>query len=171
LRKQGYLAGGEGSDKSLQAVLKRLARKHPELQFPLTETAKFCTAHDALIDIAPQVPFVQKLLEYRETEKLLGSFIGKMARPVLHPSFNVLARSGRTSSFGEKRARARGIRQPVVLLTGKSSRVGQAVAQEVSDRPGDLVKHRSGTSYRAIPAIPPRHNSPMRSAPSSARCM
>jgi DNA polymerase I-like protein with 3'-5' exonuclease and polymerase domains len=24
-----------------------------------------------------------------------------MARPVLHPSFNVLARSGRTSSFGE----------------------------------------------------------------------
>jgi hypothetical protein len=32
---------------------------------------------------------------------LLGAFIGKMARPVLHPSFNVLARSGRTSSFWE----------------------------------------------------------------------
>lgn len=101
LRKQGYLAGGDGSDKSLQNVLKRLARKHPELHFPLTETVKFSTAHDALIDIAPRVPFVQRLMEYRETEKLLNSFIGKMARPVLHPSFNVLARSGRTSSYGE----------------------------------------------------------------------
>jgi DNA polymerase I-like protein with 3'-5' exonuclease and polymerase domains len=101
LRQQGYLAGGDGSNKSLQAVLRRLARRHPELHFPLTESKLFSTAHDALHDIAPHVPFIQQLMEYRETEKLLNSFVGKMARPVLHPSFNVLARSGRTSSFGE----------------------------------------------------------------------
>jgi hypothetical protein len=104
LRKEGYLAGGDGSNKSLQAVLKRLAKKHPDLHFPLTEAGPFGTAHDALVDIAPRVPFVQKLLEYRETEKVLNSFIGKMARPVLHPSFNVLARSGRTTSYGELNA-------------------------------------------------------------------
>jgi DNA polymerase I-like protein with 3'-5' exonuclease and polymerase domains len=101
LRKQGYLAGGDGSNKSLQAVLSRLARRHPELHFPHTETGMFGTSHDALFDVAPHVPFIQQLMEYRETEKLLNSFVGKMARPVLHPSFDVLARSGRTSSFGE----------------------------------------------------------------------
>src|SRR5262249_27441435 len=56
---------------------------------------------EALQDLADSVPFVKLLLEYRETEKLLGSFVAKMARGVLHPSFNVLARTGRTTSFGE----------------------------------------------------------------------
>ena len=37
LQRQGYLAGGDGSDKSLQAVLGRLAKKHPELHFSVTE--------------------------------------------------------------------------------------------------------------------------------------
>ncbi len=101
LRKYGYLAGGKGSNKSLQAVLRRRSRKNPNLSYPLTETEQFATAYDALHDLAHADPFVKLLLEYRETEKLLGSFVGKMAKSVLHPSFNVLARSGRTSSFGE----------------------------------------------------------------------
>lgn len=101
LREYGYLPGGKGANKSLQAVLGLRARQHPGLTFPLTETGQFATAHDALHDLADSDPFVKLLLEYRETEKLLGSFVGKMAKPVLHPSFNVLARSGRTSSFGE----------------------------------------------------------------------
>ncbi len=104
LREQGYLAGGDGSNKSLQAVLRRLARRHPELHFSRTETGIFRTAQEAFHDIAPHIPFIQQLMEYRETEKLLNSFLNKMARPVLHPSFNVLARSGRTSSFGELNA-------------------------------------------------------------------
>ena len=47
LRKQGYLAGGDGSNTSLQAVPPRLARKHPDLHFPLTETNKYSAARDA----------------------------------------------------------------------------------------------------------------------------
>ncbi|VTU00920.1 dna-directed dna polymerase : Marine sediment metagenome DNA, contig: S01H1_L07108 (Fragment) OS=marine sediment metagenome GN=S01H1_16914 PE=4 SV=1: DNA_pol_A_exo1: DNA_pol_A [Gemmataceae bacterium] len=102
LREYGYLPGGKGSNKSLQAVLQLRARQHPSLSFPLTEAGQFATAHDALHDLADADPFVKLLLEYRETEKLLGSFVGKMAKPVLHPSFNVLTRSGRTSSFGSR---------------------------------------------------------------------
>jgi hypothetical protein len=101
LREFGYLAGGEGANKSLQAVLKRLEFQHPGVCFLRTETGKYATSHEALQDLIDTVPFVKYLLEYRETEKLLNSFVGKMGRPVLHPSFNVLARSGRTSSFGE----------------------------------------------------------------------
>jgi len=101
LRTYGYLPGGKGANKSLQAVLKLRARKTPRLTYPLTETGQFATAYDALHDLADADPFVKLLLEYRETEKLLDSFVGKMAKSVLHPSFNVLVRSGRTSSFGQ----------------------------------------------------------------------
>jgi len=61
----------------------------------------FATSRDALQDLSDPVPFVRLLLEYREVDKLLGSFLNKMGKRVLHPSFNVLARSGRTTSFGE----------------------------------------------------------------------
>jgi hypothetical protein len=101
LRAYGYLAGGTGSDRSLQAVLGRLAARHPELSLPRTATGRLATARDVLKDVAERVPFVKLLLEYRATEKLMSSFVGKMGRGVLHPSFNVLVRSGRTSSFGE----------------------------------------------------------------------
>lgn len=101
LRRHGYLAGGAGSNRSLQAIFRRLQAQHPDVVFLRTDTDLFATSHEALVDLADTVPFVRLLLEYRETEKLLSSFLNKMSRPVLHPSFNVLARSGRTSSFGE----------------------------------------------------------------------
>lgn len=101
LRRHGYLVGGTGSNKSLQAIFTRLERQHRDLYFAKTESGKFATSYEALQDLAGAVPFVRLLLEYREVDKLLGSFLNKMGKRVLHPSFNVLARSGRTSSFGE----------------------------------------------------------------------
>jgi DNA polymerase I-like protein with 3'-5' exonuclease and polymerase domains len=101
LRAHGYLPGGEGGNKSLQAVFKRLEAQYSQIRFPRTEQGLYATSFEALQDLAETVPFVKQLLEYRETEKLLGSFVGKMSKRVLHPSFNVLARSGRTTSFGE----------------------------------------------------------------------
>ena len=97
----GYLPGGKGANRSLEAALRQRTNLNPGLTYPQTDSGRFATAYDALCDLANDDPFVKALLEFRETEKLLGSFVGKMARPVLHPSFNVLARSGRTSSFGQ----------------------------------------------------------------------
>jgi DNA polymerase I-like protein with 3'-5' exonuclease and polymerase domains len=101
LARYGYLPGNKGSNKALQSIFCHMQREQPALYFPKTETGQFCTSYDALFELANTLPFVKLLLEHRETEKLLNSFLGKMARPVLHPSFNVLARTGRTTSFGE----------------------------------------------------------------------
>jgi hypothetical protein len=97
----GLQARGKRANRSLQAVLGRLESGREGERFPRTETGRYATSYEALQDLADTVPFLKVLLEYRETEKLLGSFVGKMARRVLHPSFNVLTRTGRTSSFGE----------------------------------------------------------------------
>jgi DNA polymerase family A/3'-5' exonuclease len=101
LRKFGHLPDGKGANKSLQAVLRRAENKCRGVRFPRTETGLYATSHEGLQDLVDTVPFVKVLLEYRETDKLLGSFLAKMGQRVLHPSFNVLVRSGRTSSFGE----------------------------------------------------------------------
>lgn len=101
LRQHGYLPGQQGSGKALQGIFRRLTHDHPEMDFPRTETGLYATSYEVLQDLSGTAPFVQLLLEYREVEKLLGSFLTKMARRVLHPSFGVLARTGRTTSFGE----------------------------------------------------------------------
>jgi DNA polymerase I-like protein with 3'-5' exonuclease and polymerase domains len=102
LHKHGYLPGEKGSNKALQGIMRRLERQFPEMTFHRTDTAGlYATSFEALQDLVGVVPFIQTLLEYREVEKLLNSFLSKMGRKVLHPSFNVMARSGRTSSFGE----------------------------------------------------------------------
>ena len=101
LGKFGYLPGGEGSGKSLQAILRRQESAGGGLKFPRTESGLYAASHEVLQDLASTVPFIKILLEYRATEKLLGSFVKKMGKRALHPSFNVLARTGRTTSFGE----------------------------------------------------------------------
>ncbi|MBN9121887.1 MAG: hypothetical protein J0I06_22560 [Planctomycetes bacterium] len=100
LRKQGYLAAGEGSGKSLQTVFKRLESRHPGASFPRTEGGLYGTSAEALHDLVGIDPFVGDLLAYRAVDKLLGSFLDKLGRRTVHASFNVLARTGRTSSFG-----------------------------------------------------------------------
>ncbi len=100
LREFGYLPG-KGSEKALQAIFARLERKNPGLNFPRTDTGKFSTAHDAIQELSDHIPFAKLLLEYREVEKLRGTFLTRMVRPVLHPSFRAMTRSGRASSHGE----------------------------------------------------------------------
>ena len=83
---------------------KKLAALHPEVNFPKTDKGKFATSAEALHDLAGYVPFVDDLLKYRAVDKLLETFLSKLDRGVVHSSFGVLARSGRTSSFGELNA-------------------------------------------------------------------
>jgi DNA polymerase I-like protein with 3'-5' exonuclease and polymerase domains len=101
LSRHGYLPGQPGSDKSLQEILRRLERKHSGIAFPRTSTDRYGTSREALAEVATVEPFVRDLLNYKETEKLKSSFLNKMGRRRLHPSFNSVMVSGRTSSFGE----------------------------------------------------------------------
>lgn len=100
LRDHGYIPKGRGTSKSLQAILKNLEDERG-VRFPRTPTDKYSASLDSLRGLADTVPFIRLLLDYRATAKLLNSFVGKMAKPVLHPAYNVLARTGRTSSFGD----------------------------------------------------------------------
>lgn len=100
LRKDGLLVGGKSSGKALQAILVREERR-TGIQLPRTESGKIATSRSTLEEFADRMPFIRTLLEFRATEKLLSSFVEKLGRGVLHPSFDVLARTGRTTSFGE----------------------------------------------------------------------
>lgn len=101
LRPYGYLPGQPGSGKALQEILRRLERDHPDFPFPKTPTGKYASSREALMDLAGVEPFVQDFLDFHEIEKLKTSFLTKMGRRRLHPSFNALMVSGRTSSHGE----------------------------------------------------------------------
>ena len=104
LRAQGVLVKGTGSQKALQAKFRKLESEHPNVPFPRTDTDKFVTSADVLDDLAPVVPFVADLLAHRRADKLLTSFLDKLDRPVVRPSFGVLTRTGRTASFGDLNA-------------------------------------------------------------------
>jgi DNA polymerase I-like protein with 3'-5' exonuclease and polymerase domains len=100
LRAYGYLPGQKGSGKALQGILKRLQAQHRDLEFPRTATGKYSTSQESLTQLAPH-EFVTALLEFQEVQKLQSAFVAKMGKQRLHPSFDVLKTTGRTSSFGE----------------------------------------------------------------------
>jgi len=96
----GWDPEGPDAKGNLQTFLGELEQRRG-LKFPRTRSGKVSTAADALHDIAIKIPEVQNLLRYQQAQSLLGSFLGKMDRPVLHPSFDGMARTGRTTSHGE----------------------------------------------------------------------
>ena len=104
LARHGYVPHQKGSVKALQEIIRRLAVAHPDLEFPRTPTNRYVTAKDALEQLAGVVPFAKELVEYNALDKLESSFLSKMGKRVLHPSFDVLKTTGRTSSFGELNA-------------------------------------------------------------------
>ncbi len=105
LRKLGYMPGQEGSHKALQEILHRFSAKHPAIHFSRTASrGDYATSEEALQALKGIEPFIDALLAYRAVDKLLSTFLEKMGRTRIHPSFEALVRTGRTSSFGELNA-------------------------------------------------------------------
>lgn len=100
LRGYGYLPG-DGSDKVVQKILERIAKENPDLSLPRTPTGKFQATEDALEQVRELEPFVDLYLRYKAVNKLLKTYLDKLGKGVLHPSFRVLVESGRTASFGD----------------------------------------------------------------------
>ncbi len=101
LRQHGYEPGLVGCDKALQEIFQRLETRHPERRFPRTDTGRYKTSREAVAELVGTEPFLDALSKFKEADKLRGSFLNKMSRPVVHASFDVLKVTGRTSSFGE----------------------------------------------------------------------
>lgn len=102
LRGHGLLVKGKGSQKALQAKLRELARSG--VPVPATPSGAYAADAETLDELAAHAPWAADLLDYRAADKLLGSFAAKLGRPVVRPSFGVLARTGRTTSSGELNA-------------------------------------------------------------------
>ena len=100
LERSGYCPGQVGCNKALQKILGRLEARHPDLDFARTPTGAYASSSEALAPLAQADAFVAALLDFKAVEKLRSSFLDKMGRRVLHPSFDVLKTTGRTSSFG-----------------------------------------------------------------------
>lgn len=100
LRSHGYVPGQRGSGKALQEILRSLERQY-RWTLPRTPTGKYQTSREALEEHGGEGEFIRDYLQYAEIDKLKNSFVAKLVRRRLHPSFNTLMVSGRTSSFGE----------------------------------------------------------------------
>lgn len=102
LRGFGYLPGEPSATKALQSILREISYRHPDVDLPRTAVRDdIKTSEEGLAPLKGVEPFVDALLEYRSVEKMLNSFVSKLGRPKVHPQFQPLVRSGRTSSFGD----------------------------------------------------------------------
>ena len=100
LRKHGYLPGEPGSGKALQGILRGIERKRPAGALRRTPEGRYDTTHGALEELADSEPFVRSLMQFWSVKKLHSAFLTKMTHGRLHPSFDPLMVTGRTSSFG-----------------------------------------------------------------------
>lgn len=99
LLNHGYKPG-KGSDSTLQRILRQI-EADTDIRFPRTETGKISTARETLEPYEQGIPFIGLYLRSRSIEKLLSSFLEKMRKGTLHPTFDYLKNTGRTSAFGD----------------------------------------------------------------------
>lgn len=99
LLQHGYRSG-KGSKKALQRILSLEEKRH-NIRFERTETGQISTSKANLDLYESTVPFIRVFLDFKRIEKLLGSFLNKMEKGILHPEFDFLKSTGRTSAFGD----------------------------------------------------------------------
>ncbi|TWU33433.1 DNA polymerase I [Novipirellula aureliae] len=100
LLSRGYSPGQPGCNKSLQRIFRDIDTTSTNLTLPRKASGQYSTRSDDLSGLAHEDGFLSALFEFRENETLMSTFLAKLNAGRVHPSFDVLVRSGRTSSFG-----------------------------------------------------------------------
>lgn len=93
----GIQASGPGSSRSIQTVLDRFHTEQPDV--PMNRTPKgdkWSTKKEDLEELAPEDVCFRDFVQFKSSDKLIGTYLSKMATPRLHPRFGFLATSGRT---------------------------------------------------------------------------
>jgi hypothetical protein len=98
LRQFGYLAGEKGCDKALQAIIRQTLAEHPEVEIPRTPTGKFSSKDEDLDQLAQVSEFFARFKDYKQVGQLLNNYLLKMGADRLHPRYDVLKNTGRTSA-------------------------------------------------------------------------
>ena len=101
LRERNFPIGGTGAGKAMQAAIDQFHGEHPELPLERTHSgSKWSAAENDIADLAAFDPLFSDYTAYRKMEKLESTYLSKMDRPRIHPRFNYLRRTGRTSCDG-----------------------------------------------------------------------
>ncbi len=101
LRERKFPIGGTGAGKAMQAAIDRFHAGHPEVPLERTHSGgKWSAAENDVTELAGFDPLFSDYIAYRKMEKLESTYLSKMDRPRLHPRFNYLRRTGRTSCDG-----------------------------------------------------------------------
>jgi DNA polymerase I-like protein with 3'-5' exonuclease and polymerase domains len=100
LRERSFPIGGQGAGRAMQAAIDTFHAEHPDIPLQRTGGGKWSAAEEDIADLAGFDPFFSDYTAYRKMEKLESTYLSKMNRPRLHPRFNYLRRTGRTSCDG-----------------------------------------------------------------------
>jgi DNA polymerase I-like protein with 3'-5' exonuclease and polymerase domains len=98
LRQFGYLAGEKGCDKTLQALVRQTLTEHPEIEIPRTPTGKYSSKDEDLDQLAQVSEFFARFKDYKQVDALLTNYLLKMDAARLHPHYDLLKVTGRTSA-------------------------------------------------------------------------
>lgn len=117
----GYRPGENGCDLFMQKMLTRI-EKREGITFDRTETGKISTSATCLEAWRHGDPFIGEYLEYKRLRQLSSTFLSKLVINHIHPGFDCLKTTGRTSSFGAINAqnlpRLEGIRECFIPSPG-----------------------------------------------------
>ncbi|MCL2304835.1 MAG: DNA polymerase [Planctomycetaceae bacterium] len=92
---------GKGSIESLQRILLQVESNNDNIRFTRKPTGRISTKAEHLEPYKVSVPFIDLYVRFQKTKYLLGTFLDKMQKGVLHPEFDILKSTGRTSAFGD----------------------------------------------------------------------
>jgi DNA polymerase I-like protein with 3'-5' exonuclease and polymerase domains len=98
LWRHGYIANQDGCAKVLQRLIGKALAEHPEVEVPRTTTGKFSTAAESLDGLAEVSEFFALYKEYTQLAALQNNYLKKMDATRLHPRYDVLKNTGRTSA-------------------------------------------------------------------------
>jgi DNA polymerase I-like protein with 3'-5' exonuclease and polymerase domains len=99
LRKAGYLHGQKGSQKTLQTLIGKAVQR-AGAPYPLTETGKYSMREEDLDTLAQVSDFFATYMAFRQTSSLITTYLEKMHGLRIHPRYDLLKNTGRTSSRG-----------------------------------------------------------------------
>ncbi len=98
LAEQGYFPGTRGSSEVLQGLIKGTLELHPDLVVPRTPNGRgWSTKAEDLAPLASVNPFFSDYTAFRRQEKFLSTYLEKLDRDRIHPQFQYLLTTGRTS--------------------------------------------------------------------------
>jgi DNA polymerase I-like protein with 3'-5' exonuclease and polymerase domains len=95
----GWIRGKAGINDQYERIVTRLGIKD---KLPLTDSGKISSKASDLEE-HNHLPFIKDFLHFQKTEKML-SFLKNANTDRIHPQYNVLVNTGRTSCFGGKEA-------------------------------------------------------------------